>query len=149
MKSNKGFTIIEMLLSVTIVAILANVSIPYFTSAYQSFKADRMFSEFSTALRNARVESIADNEEVKVIIHSDMDSYYLSFSQKNDQTKQITLSKEDFELAGGNVTYKPEGYAVVKSTNDNLYELCHKHSKEQHNYQINPIGKMDIEITEC
>ncbi|HHE0437899.1 TPA: Tfp pilus assembly protein FimT/FimU [Vibrio parahaemolyticus] len=149
MKRTNGFALIEMLISVTIIVILTNVSIPYFTNAYHSFKADRAFSEFSSSLRNARVASITSNEAVEINFYSSGDNHIVDIVQSNKSIKQLKLNKSDFDLEGQKFVYTQEGYAMPSSGNGSVIKLCHKHLNEQHAYSINPIGKMNVEVSDC
>ncbi|MCI3943664.1 general secretion pathway protein GspH [Pseudomonas syringae] len=54
----KGFSLIELLVTVSLVAILAAIAIPNFTSSIQSSKADTEISDLQRALNYARLEAI-------------------------------------------------------------------------------------------
>ncbi|EGH32828.1 pillin, putative, partial [Pseudomonas syringae pv. japonica str. M301072] len=54
----KGFSLIELLVTVSLVGILAAIAIPNFTSSIQSNKADTELSDLQRALNYARLEAI-------------------------------------------------------------------------------------------
>lgn len=54
----KGFSLIELLVTVSLVAIVAAIAMPSFTSSIQSNRADTEVSDLQRALNYARLEAI-------------------------------------------------------------------------------------------
>ncbi|KPW80858.1 general secretion pathway protein GspH [Pseudomonas amygdali pv. morsprunorum] len=62
----KGFSLIELLVTVSLVGILAAIAIPNFTSSIQSNKADTELSDLQRALNYARLEAINRGVAVRI-----------------------------------------------------------------------------------
>lgn len=62
----KGFSLIELLVTVSLVGILAAIAIPSFTSSIQSNKADTELSDLQRALNYARLEAINRGVTVRI-----------------------------------------------------------------------------------
>lgn len=68
---SKGFTLVELLITVSLVGILAAIAIPSFTGSIQSSKADTEVSDLQRALNFARLEAI--NRGVNVQLRPNVD----------------------------------------------------------------------------
>ncbi|MBC3950412.1 GspH/FimT family pseudopilin [Pseudomonas folii] len=68
---SKGFTLVELLITVSLVGILAVIAIPSFNSSIQSSKADTEVSDLQRALNFARLEAI--NRGVNVQVRPNVD----------------------------------------------------------------------------
>lgn len=55
---SKGFSLVELLVTVSVVAIVAAIAVPNFTSSIQSNKADTELNDLQRALNYARLEAI-------------------------------------------------------------------------------------------
>ncbi|PPS26505.1 GspH/FimT family pseudopilin [Pseudomonas amygdali] len=62
----KGFSLIELLVTVSLVGILVAIAIPSFTSSIQSNKADTELSDLQRALNYARLEAINRGVTVRI-----------------------------------------------------------------------------------
>ncbi|OCR21928.1 general secretion pathway protein GspH [Pseudomonas syringae] len=63
----KGFSLIELLVTVSLVGILAAIAIPSFTSVIQNSKADTEVSDLQRALNYARLEAINRGVSVQLL----------------------------------------------------------------------------------
>lgn len=73
-KKNKGFTVIELMVTITLLGILLALGVPSFTSALKSNRATAEVDKFLGALNLARVEAIKRNGTVRICKSSDGES---------------------------------------------------------------------------
>lgn len=65
-RSQKGFTLIELMVTVTILSIVLSVAVPSFTSFFNMVKDNRVMSDLRTAMSVARSEAIKSGSVVSV-----------------------------------------------------------------------------------
>ncbi len=63
---SKGFTLVELLITVSLVAILAAIALPNFSSIIQNSRADTEVSDLQRALNFARLEAINRGVNIQV-----------------------------------------------------------------------------------
>ena len=70
-QSNRGFTVLELMITVTVLAILATVAIPNMRSTIQNNRMTAQANGFLTAFQLARSEALKRNAPVSVCPSSD------------------------------------------------------------------------------
>jgi len=70
--SNKGFTLVEMLITVTILAILLNIGIPSFQGMFKRARSDADTERIAQIIRFARAYAISQNSEVTTCFSDDL-----------------------------------------------------------------------------
>ncbi len=66
MKPNRGFTLIELMIAITVLAILLGIGIPSFRDIIQNNRATAATNELVTALQLARSEAVKRRQNVTV-----------------------------------------------------------------------------------
>ena len=70
-RSIRGFTMVELLVALALVAILASLAMPAFDSAFERSRADTEIEAVASVLNLARLEAINRSESVGVLPVSD------------------------------------------------------------------------------
>lgn len=105
----KGFSLIELLVTVSLVGILAAIAIPSFTSSIQSNKADTELSDLQRALNYARLEAINRGVTVRIAPTSgtawtgELQVYLVSDANKKALRKVAAMSSGGTLVADPNV----------------------------------------------
>ncbi|WP_219062592.1 GspH/FimT family pseudopilin [Pseudomonas sp. UMAB-08] len=115
---SKGFSLIELLVTVSVVGILAAIAVPNFQSSIQNSKADSEVSDLQRALNYARMEAI--NRGVSTRITPSTGTAW------NTQLQIVLVSSPTVPLrvvsamsGGATVTVSPESIAAIAAIDFN------------------------------
>lgn len=104
----KGFTLVELLVTVSLVGILAVIAIPNFSSALQNNRAETEVSDLQRALNYARLEAINRGVTVRIAPTSGSDwKTELQVTLASDTQvvlRKVTPLSSGATLVAGNVT---------------------------------------------
>ncbi|WP_159516311.1 prepilin-type N-terminal cleavage/methylation domain-containing protein [Acinetobacter sp. 18QD2AZ41W] len=70
MKKNKGFTLIELMVTIAVLAIIATMAAPSFGDLLQKQNLNRSTQELIGQLNNARSKAVLERREVVVVLNS-------------------------------------------------------------------------------
>ncbi|WP_442909106.1 GspH/FimT family pseudopilin [Halopseudomonas sp.] len=73
MEGLKGFTLVELMIGIAVLAIMTVIGLPAFSGIFERSRADADVNELLRAMNLARIEAINHSEEVKVSATSDED----------------------------------------------------------------------------
>ncbi|MGF1879023.1 prepilin-type N-terminal cleavage/methylation domain-containing protein [Photobacterium frigidiphilum] len=85
-----GFTLLELIITVAIIAILVSAAAPSFSNLIDSNKVKRLATEIEWLLVQAKSEAVMRNEELKVYFVRD-DSGELTYQDDGDWVLVVTL----------------------------------------------------------
>lgn len=97
--NNKGFTIVELVIVIAVIAILASVLIPTFSQMITKAKQAKIYSEANTIYKNYLTEEIKDGDIPEyVIIEVDEDICIMYFKgEQVQETLSLSAVKEKVE----------------------------------------------------
>lgn len=97
--NNKGFTIVELVIVIAVIAILAAVLIPTFSQMITKAKQAKIYSEANTIYKNYLTEEIKDGDIPEyVIIEVDEDICIMYFKgEQVQETLSLSAVKEKVE----------------------------------------------------
>ena len=70
MKKNKGFTLIELMVTIAVLAIVASIAAPSFGNLLQKQNLNRSAQELIGQLNSARSKAVLERREVTVMLNS-------------------------------------------------------------------------------
>jgi len=119
-----GFTMIELIVVMAIIAIVMGVSAPFFMSYYQAMKLRAAADELATVLNSARYQAIKQNTTVCVALNANAAQYHVGgcagpvwTGPGTDGTGSIRLQNTlQLTAATANVTFTNLGAAAVGGT---------------------------------
>ena len=112
-KSNKGFSLIELLVALTIVAIVATITATTYTGVMQKQRAEtdlETLHSIDTVLKDILVEDYIFEEVEKVLQHNKSDTYSIRFMLVNENGEKY-VSPQAF--------YVKYGTDYIKATKTN------------------------------
>jgi type IV fimbrial biogenesis protein FimT len=118
-RSSGGFTVVELVITVTIAAILTTVAVPSFSGLIASQRAKTAASELFASLLKARSEAIMRNANVTL---SPLNGNWKQGWQILDPANTANALESHGAVAvtitptGGAVTYRPSGRVQTGST---------------------------------
>lgn len=168
MRPDKGFTLIEMMVTVAIAAILLTVAVPGFQAFIANNRLSTQANAFVTALQLARSEAIKRNLNVTVCQSGDEQNcnttngfeqgWIVFVDQDNPNTRDngeaIILANQGMpqgmSLTGGRtaISYRADG--TVAPFNNITLQLCQQGNGNGRNIVINITGRIRVETaTNC
>ncbi|MCK8072431.1 prepilin-type N-terminal cleavage/methylation domain-containing protein [Vibrio sp. 1CM23M] len=154
MKKQEGFTIIELLIALTIIMVLLNAAIPNLNNFYNHIKAGEKFSEISMSLQNSRTFAITKGLDTKVEMSESSERYLIEFSQSDQMFDKITLSKADYKIKSKSgdqkLTFKSDGLtdSTFQAIEEGI-EVCNLRVSTKRTYTINSVGLIKSTESEC
>ncbi|MBW2610213.1 MAG: GspH/FimT family pseudopilin [Deltaproteobacteria bacterium] len=101
-KNSSGFTLMEIIVTCAILAILAAVAIPAFSSWLPEYRLKSAVRDLYSNTQLARVMAIKNNESYRMIFITTEDGAYII--QKPDGTTERTINFLDYD-SNGNIGY--------------------------------------------
>ena len=119
-----GFTLIELIVVMAIIAIVTGISAPFFNSYYQAMKLRAAADELATILNGARYQAIKQNTTICVGLTSTKVQYHVGscagpawVGVGTDDTGTITLQNTlEVSAATANVSFTNLGAATLGGT---------------------------------
>lgn len=119
MQKMKGFTLIELIITITVLAILATIAVPSFNSLLNRLKLNASARELMSKLVEARTQALTIRQTTGVCV-STVTNCAESLSISNNISNRIFVAQLDKEvtLASGSATqliFRVEGIPVASS----------------------------------
>jgi len=82
-RKQRGFTLVELMISISIMGLITVLAVPGFTRFLQSWKLQGDANQFATVLRTARAAAVTKNTSVVFTFDTDADNYF--YFEDNDR----------------------------------------------------------------
>lgn len=159
-KEKKGFTVIELMISITVIGIIMSAAIPNFIDFINKIRSDSVIEEFTLDIQMAKSLAISSNKNITFESGESLNLKNWTITQKNKIIKKRSIKDGDFQIfiingsTGLNqkIIFTPEGYIENDkgATSPVAYiSICDKEQKSGKLLKINMLGKIDIGDTSC
>ncbi len=112
MKNNSGFTLAELMVAISIMAILSAIALPAYTTWLPGYKMNSAARELYSSLQQAKMAAIKSNTQYSVVFDQTVggiDFAYIVFRDLDPGTNQ-----PDFSYDGDEVDTTP-GFPIMKT----------------------------------
>lgn len=115
MQKNKGFTLIELMVTIAVMAIIASFAVPSFNSLIENQKLRKSTNTLVQEIKAARMKAILDKKDITLkLSSSDADSSYI-FNWKPEGSVSLKTASNNELIFNGN--------GILTST-FSVIELC-------------------------
>ncbi len=162
-KKQQGFTLVELMVTVIVLAILASVAVPNFINTIQNTRSTSLANSFVTALNYARSEAIKRNRQVDLCPGADPASctgawtsgwlittedsggniIVLRSFDSPETGANISLDVDDVGFDGRGALADPSSTAIFKT----YYQSCP--DEEKRIIQISVAGQISLSREAC
>lgn len=108
-QTKKGFTLVELVIVIAVIAILSAILIPTFGNVIKDANDTAALDSARTAYQNFLVNNAKD------IDYADSDAYILVLEDEVAAGNDITAAKTIYEVKGGALVKATDGYDTVKT----------------------------------
>lgn len=141
-----GFTLLELILVISILGILASISVPAFSEFLRNFRLRSFTNKVYSALNNARFRSISENRVVRVNVQMGESTQYgddrITFEICSEESTDSKKCPEDnYVQAPGISALSPPEPIIIHSA-------CHNNSEPygtstgNHSFRYRPNGSV-------
>ena len=132
MVSNRGFTLIELMVTIAVVAILAMISIPSMSNLIAKQRLNSTTRELASTLSEARSRAALLRREITVTLNSDSSNtatnYYWSPTINSSLTSTTT-----------SIVFNPNG-TVKNATGDIDFVICNSKTRTKKTISVTKVG---------
>ncbi len=136
-KSQQGFTLIEVMIVIAIVAIIASIAAPRFQDTLQSQNLNAEAKELILLLNTARSQALTLRQEANVNINSDSTDSGLNFNWLPEEKNKIVEKNTKFTI-----TFLPNGTVKGFNTSTTSISLCNSVLKKSKKIRISRTGSV-------
>lgn len=136
-KLNQGFTLIEVLIVIAIIAIVASIAAPRFQNTIQAQSLNAQAKDLILLLNTARSQALTLRQEANVNINSDMNDTGLDFNWQSEKKNKIVEKTSQFTI-----TFLPNGTVKGFNTSTTSISLCNSVLKKSKKIRISRTGSV-------
>lgn len=164
MSKSLGFTIIELMITLAVVAVLAAISAPSFSEMLRSHRLTTQANLFLSQMHFARSEAVRRGQPVMILSNSSSDNWAdgwvifidSSFDGEFDQNADIVLYEQNAlqnnitVLSDSNIddwlAYLPTGYPTASGNiaGNGEFQLCNAGLSSARILRVNTTGRPEI-----
>ncbi|MDM1756727.1 MULTISPECIES: GspH/FimT family pseudopilin [Acinetobacter] len=137
MQKNRGFTLIELMVTLAVLAIIAALAMPSFVNTIKQRQLDTAFRELSLAITDARSQAVNIRQDVELKLNSN-DANTATLLNWNSNISEVSLESGSVT----NIVFEPTG--GVKNFNQTTmsFSICHADLGISRRLQLTRMGSI-------
>ena len=144
-KKHKGFTLIELMVTIAIMAVIAAIAAPSFQAQIYNYELKRELNELAFVLNEAKASSKALNQTISVFFRA---------AEPNDPANSLYLdpnkNKYEFNMEDQVILFRNNGVIDPSVGNFPLcFEVKHMKSGKTKNIELTQLGMQKITDGAC
>lgn len=150
----RGFTILELMITIVIAAILLTIAVPSFTNLLRRNQITTYANEFATTVNLARAEAIKRGTNISIISNAGLD-WSQGWNLNVDSTAELlrtspALPGDTTFVSNANsaITFNSRGSSNLGA--EEIFSLCNTNVTEGRRIRIAVTGRISVqEISPC
>lgn len=150
-RSALGFTLVELMITIAVAAILLAIATPSFTSLINSSRLTGAANEMVAVLQGARMEAVRRNSTISVCVDCNGDDSLIAYVDANNDdafsageeiVRQSTVHAAVQITAGPNIAFRADGLGRASdgSLANGAYRFCLATTSPEENVRLVNIG---------
>ena len=146
MQKEKGFTLIELMVTIAVLAILATLAAPSFKTQIYNYELKKELNELVVVLNEAKNKSKLLNQPVSIFFRSKKDN----IDPKNSLYLEIDVKKYDFNMHNQEILFRNNGVVEFPRDDNTLcLGIKHKSSKKAKKIELSRLGQQQLAEGAC
>ena len=139
MKIKKGFTLVELMVTIAIIVIIALLAVPSFIDQVNKRQLERSYGELALTFSNARSQAVTIRQNVEVKLNSTDLITPTLFTWEPSNSKMSLQSG-----SASSVVFEPSGGVQNFDNNTMTFSVCHMNSKKTKRLQLTRMGSITM-----
>lgn len=146
----KGFTLVELMVTLAIVAILATVAVPSFQDMVNNNRLTSQANEFITALNYSRSEAVKRGTSITLTANTDGWQAGWTIGDGTDTIRNYAAFSGGSALTSSSDTVTYKGTGFVSGAADLTFDLCDNRTNETgRRIKISVTGRVSVSNLSC
>lgn len=142
MRQSKGFTMIELIVTLAVLAILIGIAIPSYNSLMPRYRLNGAARQVATDLMKARMQAVKLSTNVTVTFNGTTDSYTISNTSSGGSYSETFNIKTHYSGVELSSTGTPEFHPRGTLTNANPVTVTLTNSSGSKQVEVNIAGRV-------
>lgn len=138
-KLRQGFTLVELMIVIAIIAIIASIAVPRFQTSIETQRLNTQTKDLILLLSTARNQALTLRQDVAVNVNSSRDNTNLEFNWMPEDNNKIIEKTTAFSI-----TFLPNGTVENFNATTTSISICNSVLKKSKRISISRMGSVSM-----